>query len=335
MNPGEKTERGARSPGIRPSGAAYHVPVMVREVLSFLAVRPGGFWVDATVGGGGHAERILEVSSPDGFLLGIDRDEAAICEASRRLAAFSGRFSLVLGNFREIDGIVQRAGAGHEGFAGPDGILFDLGVSLRQLEDATRGFSYKVDMPLDMRMGPDARLSARDIVAEWSRDELTRILRDYGEERWASRIAEFIVRERERNPIETTGQLVEVIKEAIPEGARRTGSHPAKRVFQAIRIAVNDELRALEEGLARALECLRPGGRMVVISYHSLEDRIVKTFFARNARGCTCPPDLPVCVCGNRPTLRVITRKPVLPGDDEVENNPRARSARLRACEKF
>lgn len=303
---------------------------MVDEVLSFLNVRPGGFWADCTLGGGGHARRILEESSPGGVLLGIDRDEAAIREASERLSGFSGRFRPALGNFRRLSEIMREAG-----IPGFDGVLFDLGVSSRQLEDETRGFTYKADVALDMRMGPDARMSAREIIAEWPEEELARVFRDYGEERWASRVAEFIVRERERRPITTAGQLVEVIKAAIPASARRRGPHPARRVFQALRIAVNDELGALSEGIEAAIRCLFPGGRLVVISYHSLEDRIAKQAFLEAARGCTCPPSLPVCVCGKEPLVKVITRKPVRPTVEEISRNPRARSAKLRACERF
>ncbi len=293
--------------------AAYHVPVMRDEVLWLLRPRAGGTYVDCTVGGGGHAESILERIAPGGFLLGIDRDPAAIEFAARALARFAGSFRLVRGNFRDLEALLAAAGV-----RSVDGVLFDLGASSRQFDDPTRGFSYQEDAPLDMRMEPDAGASARDLVNTLSCDEIARILREYGEERWASRIARFIVERRESGPIVTTGQLVEVIKQAVPASARRRGPHPAKRTFQALRIAVNQELDNLREGIGQAIAALAPGGRLVAISYHSLEDRIVKHELA-----------------DSRARVRAVSARPILPCDEEKLANPRSRSAKLRAAERF
>jgi 16S rRNA (cytosine1402-N4)-methyltransferase len=261
--------------------------------------------------------------------VGIDQDDAALAEAEVTLR-LGQQTTLLKGNFSELDRLLAEAG-----IAFVDGFLFDLGVSSPQLDLPERGFSYHHDAPLDMRMDPSSNaVTAAQLVAEYSEGELTRILQEYGEERWASRIAAFIVAARGRRAITTTGELVEVVKGAIPASARRSGGHPARRVFQALRIEVNDELGVLERGLRAAVRWLRPGGRVVVISYHSLEDRVVKRVFAEYAVGCTCPPGIPVCTCGHEPVLRVITRKPVVPTGEEIERNPRARSAKLRAAER-
>jgi len=308
-----------------------HRPVMVDEVLDYLAPGPGKVFIDATVGGGGHAERLAEAAGPDGRVLGIDRDRAALEASARRLGRFGGRVTLVRARFSEIG----RA-AGEAGLDPCDGILFDLGVSSGQLDPEERGFSFHGEGPLDMRMDPaGGGPTAADLVNTLSRAELARIIRDYGEERWAGRIAAFVVRSRENSPIRTADRLVEIIKEAIPARARRSGPHPARRTFQALRIAVNDELAELEKALAQVPGLLKSGGRVVVIAYHSLEDRRVKKFFREAERGCVCPPDLPECRCGREPTLRVLTRRPVRPSSREVEENPRSRSARLRAAERL
>lgn len=316
---------------IAPSGnpTFEHVPVLLDSVLEQLQPRPGGVYVDATVGGGGHSEAILRRIMPHGTLIGIDRDEAALAAAERRLAPFGDAVRLVHANFGHLERVVVG-----KGFDRVDGILFDLGVSSPQLDEAERGFSYQADAPLDMRMNRQDPVDAAQLVNTLPQEELTRIIREYGEERWAARIAARIVAERERARIETTGQLAEIVKNAIPAAARRTGPHPARRTFQALRIAVNRELEMLERALPQAVRLLRPGGRLVVISFHSLEDRIVKQFFRQAERPCTCPPDFPECRCGKRPTLRVLTRHPVTAGPEEVKRNPRARSAKLRAAER-
>lgn len=307
-----------------------HRPVMLEEVAGLIDAGPGAVYVDATVGFGGHAERLAEMAGPGGRVLGLDRDPTALEAAGRRLAGFGDRVTLVHARFSEIDEVARTAG-----FGDVQGILFDLGVSSAQLDVEERGFSFHGSAPLDMRMdttrsGP----SASDLLGALSLDELTRVFRDWGEERWASRIAGFIVRARRRAPIETADQLVAIIKEAVPASARRQGPHPARRVFQALRIAVNDEMTELEAALSKVADTLAVGGRAVVISYHSLEDRIVKLAFRAAERGCRCPPGLPECRCGGRPTLKVLTRRPLLPSESEVAGNPRARSAKLRAAER-
>lgn len=301
------------SPGEAGGCHVYHVPVMRDEVLWMLRPRPGGIYLDCTVGGGGHAAAVLEHAGPGASLVGIDRDPEAIEFAGRRLAPFAGAFRLVQGNFADLAGIL-----GDLGIEQVDGVLFDLGVSGHQFDDAGRGFSYMSDGPLDMRMDMGAGPSARDLVNTLPGDELARILREYGEERWASRVASFIVERRKRGPITTTAELVDVVKQAIPAAARRSGPHPARRTFQALRIAVNDELGSLARGLDQAVEAVRPGGRVVAISFHSLEDRMVKRKFAEG-----------------RDRLRTITTRPLVPCDEEVRANPRSRSARLRAAERF
>ncbi|MBE3583106.1 MAG: 16S rRNA (cytosine(1402)-N(4))-methyltransferase RsmH [Limnochordaceae bacterium] len=307
-----------------------HTPVLLKEALQYLQCRPGGWYIDGTVGAGGHARAILEASAPDGQLLGIDQDRQALAAAAERLASFGSRVTLVQDNFRNLTTI-----AAQQGWAQVDGILLDLGVSSYQLDTPGRGFSYQHEAPLDMRMNPGLTTTAADLVNQCSADELTRILKEYGEERWASRISRFIVNARRRERIVTTQQLVEIIEEAVPASARREGGHPARRTFQALRIAVNDELGALRQGLNAAAQLLRPGGRLVVITFHSLEDRLVKQFFQEKARGCVCPPGLPVCVCGQQPEMEIITRRAVVPSAAEQEQNRRARSAHLRAAAKL
>jgi len=315
---------------------AHHVTVLGKEAVDGLNVRPDGLYVDCTAGAGGHSELIASRLGPRGRLIGLDRDETALALARERLERFGDKVALVKSDFRRLAEALRNAGVAQAGGVPQvDGILFDLGVSSMQLDEAERGFSYQQDAPLDMRMDRSQPLTARDIVNGWSEEELAAVIRDYGEERYARAIARRIVRERRGAPIETTGHLAEIVKEAIPAAARRTGPHPAKRTFQAIRIAVNDELGALREGLGQAIECLAPGGRIAVITFHSLEDRIVKEMFAKEAASCRCPPDFPVCVCGGgQGRLRLVNRKPVMPSEAERAANPRARSAKLRVAEK-
>lgn len=307
-----------------------HTPVLLAEVTQHLSPHDGSIIVDCTLGGAGHAKRIAELIAPTGILVGIDQDDAALDAAADALR-LGQQTVLIKGNFGDLDEIMVKAGVPYA-----DGFLFDLGVSSPQLDVRGRGFSYQEDAPLDMRMDPSSsQPTAAAIIASYGEADLARVLRDYGEERWATRIAAFIVAARARRPIQTTGQLVEVIKAAIPAAARRSGPHPARRTFQALRIEVNHELDMLERGLRSAIEWLAPGGRIAVISYHSLEDRLTKRVFGELTQGCICPPDLPVCMCGREPVLRIITRKPVVPTTAEIERNPRARSAKLRVAEKM
>ena len=306
-----------------------HKPVLLRECLDGLNIRPGGIYVDGTLGRAGHSLEIARRLSA-GQLIAVDRDQAALDAAPARLEGCLDRVTLVRGNFGDLADILASLGV-----AGVDGMLFDLGVSSPQLDDGSRGFSYLQDAPLDMRMDQSAPLTARDVVNGWSQEELRRILWQYGEERYSGPIAAAIVRAREREPIETTGQLAELIRSAMPAKARREKQHPAKRSFQAIRIAVNDELGEVERLLGSALEVLNPGGRVAIISFHSLEDRLVKTAFGAWAKGCTCPPDFPVCVCGRTPRARLVGRRPITPGEEELNENARARSAKLRIAEKL
>ena len=307
----------------------HHRSVLLDECIEQLAIRPDGIYLDGTLGGAGHSREIAKRLTT-GRLIGVDRDETALAAAGERLAEFGGRVTLVHSNFKEIDAILDGLG-----ISGVDGMLFDLGVSSPQLDDAQRGFSYLHDAPLDMRMDQTDRLTAREVVNEYPQEELRRILYEYGEERYAPSIAAAIVRRREEKPIETTLELVDVIRSAMPAKALREKQHPAKRSFQAIRIAVNGELAAVEEMMARAIDRLNPGGRLCVITFHSLEDRIVKSAIAQAARGCTCPPEFPVCVCGKKPLVKNLTRKPIEAGMQELEENPRARSAKLRVAEKL
>ena len=306
-----------------------HVPVLLHECLEGLNIRPGGIYVDGTLGRAGHALAIADQLTT-GLLIGIDRDATAIKEAGERLEPFSENVRLVHENFRDIGAILDGLGIDRV-----DGMLFDLGVSSPQLEEAERGFSYMQDAPLDMRMDRSAARTAREVVNTWSQERLRQILFEYGEERYAPRIAKAIAAARKTEELATTGQLVEVIKSAMPGSALREKQHPAKRSFQAIRIAVNDELGAVEDMLEAAVERLKPGGRLAVISFHSLEDRLVKNAVRRREKGCTCPRDFPICACGFVPTMRAVTRKAIRPGAEEIENNPRARSAKLRVAERI
>jgi len=309
-----------------------HLPVLVEEVMSILAPAPGSLQIDATAGGGGHTERILEATDPDGRLLGLDADGAAIARVDGRLRPrFGDRLVLRQANFREL-----RAVAPDAGFAAVDGLLFDLGLSGFQLADAERGFGFRTGGPLDMRFDTTRGVPASELLASLDVRELAVLFKRYGEEPQAGRIARAIVASRATAPIETAEELAALVERVAPGNPRiRRRIHPATRAFQALRIAVNAELDALEEGLAAAVDLLRPGGRLVVLSYHSLEDRIVKRFFAAERRGCVCPPELPVCVCGKNPRLRLVTRPSLTPTDAEIAANPRARSARLRAAERL
>ncbi|MCL6453079.1 MAG: 16S rRNA (cytosine(1402)-N(4))-methyltransferase RsmH [Alicyclobacillus sp.] len=309
--------------------AFVHETVLLEETVASLQPRDGGRYIDCTVGGGGHTERLLEQSSPTGRVLGLDQDESALAHARARLARFGSRVQLVHANFRHL-----AASAAAHGFEGADGVVFDLGVSSPQFDIGERGFSYRQDAPLDMRMDRGSDRTAAELLATLDETALANLFFEYGEEKFSRTIARRIVRAREAGPIETTGQLAEIVKSAIPAAARRTGPHPARRVFQALRIAVNDEIGALREGLAQAFEVVRAGGCIAVITFHSLEDRIVKRTFAEWCTGCTCPPEFPVCVCGKTARAEPALRKSVSPSDVEVRRNPRSRSARLRAVRK-
>ncbi len=306
-----------------------HVPVLYNEVMDSLNIRPGGIYVDGTTGGGGHSSGICKRLTAEGTLIAVDRDTAALEASEKRLAEYSCKKVFLHANYSDVDVISETAGEP------VDGILLDLGVSSFQLDTAERGFSYMHNAPMDMRMNEDDSFTAYNVVNEYSEDELKRIIREYGEERWASRISQFIVRRRAEKAIETTGELVDIIKSAIPASARRSGPHPAKRTFQAIRIEVNGELDHLKQAVERLPDMLAPGGRLAIITFHSLEDRIVKEAFNARLHPCTCPPEFPVCVCGRKPDVRKITRKPIIPSDEELEENPRSRSAKLRVIEKL
>ena len=306
-----------------------HRPVLLDECIDALNIKPDGIYLDGTLGRAGHSREIAKRLTT-GRLICVDRDDAALEAAKTRLADWMDRVTLVHSNFDQVGDIVRELG-----LAGIDGMLFDLGVSSPQLDDGSRGFSYMADAPLDMRMDRSEGLTAADVVNGWSQEELKRILYQYGEERYAPQIAAAIVRHRENRPIETTLELVDVIKSAMPARALKEKQHPAKRSFQAIRIAVNDELASVERMIRGAVPALNKGGRLAVITFHSLEDRIVKVGMAEFAKGCTCPPDFPVCVCGKTPDVKLVTRKPIIPTDKEVEENPRARSAKLRVAEKL
>ena len=306
-----------------------HRPVLLEECLEGLKIKPDGIYVDGTLGRAGHSLKIAERLTT-GRLICIDRDDAALEAAKDKLAAHMDKVTLLHGNFSDLDRLLTEANV-----PAADGMLFDLGVSSPQLDDPERGFSYQHDAPLDMRMDRSEGLTAGVVVNEWPKEELKRILRDYGEERYAGPIATAIVRKREEAPIRTTLQLVDIIKSAMPASALREKQHPAKRSFQGIRIAVNGELDAVETMLKEAVPRLNPGGRLCVITFHSLEDRLVKTGMAEWAKGCTCPPDFPVCVCGKKPAVKLITKKPIVSGEKELAENPRARSAKLRIAEKL
>jgi len=306
-----------------------HVTVLLKETVDGLAIKPDGIYVDGTLGGGGHSEIICQALSPDGLLIGIDQDEEALKAAKERLADYGDRTQFVHNNFSNIKDVVKELG-----LDGIDGMIMDLGVSSYQLDEAERGFSYMNPGKLDMRMDRTQEFSAYDVVNTYSSSELNRIIKDYGEERWAKRVVEFILDARSEKPIETTEELVTIIKKAIPAGARKDGPHPAKRTFQAIRIEVNNELGILTETVKNICSVLNPGGRISIITFHSLEDRIIKNAFRDLSKACVCPPELPVCMCNTVPLLKVITRKPILPSDKEIEVNPRARSAKLRVAER-
>ena len=307
-----------------------HRPVLLDECIEALNIRPEGVYLDGTLGRAGHSREIARRLSGSGRLICVDRDQAALDAARERLAPWMDRVTLVHSNFDRVSEILDELG-----LAGVDGMLFDLGVSSPQLDDGSRGFSYMADAPLDMRMDRSEGLTAADVVNTWPQEELRRILFQYGEERYAPLIAAAIVRRREERPIETTLELVDIIKGAMPARALKEKQHPAKRSFQAIRIAVNDELSSVDRMIQGAVPKLNKGGRLAVITFHSLEDRIVKTGFAAFARGCICPPDFPVCVCGRTPDIKLVNKKPILPSQQEIEENPRARSAKLRVAEKL
>lgn len=308
----------------------HHIPILRDTVVSLLAPQRGGTFVDGTLGGGGHAEAVLERLPEDGRLYGIDRDGAAIEAASLRLARFGEAFTAIRGNFFDM----KRLLAG-QGVMEADGILLDLGVSSHQLDTPERGFSYHEDAPLDMRMDPSAPLSAYDVVNGYPAEALARIIREYGEERYAMRVANAIVREREKAPLDSTVRLAEIVKRAMPAPARREQQHPARRTFQALRIEVNGELAGLSDALTDAHDLLRSGGVFAVITFHSLEDRIVKQAFKTFENPCTCDPRAPICTCGKKPTARMLTKKPIVAEEAELKENPRARSAKLRAIQKL
>lgn len=307
-----------------------HKPVLLEETLEGLKINSTGIYVDGTLGGGGHAYGICQQLGKEGWFVGIDRDKAAINAGSDKLKAFDCRKSFVQSNYAEIKEALDSLG-----ISKIHGALLDLGVSSFQLDNAERGFSYMQEAPLDMRMCEEDELTAYSVVNQYAKSDLIRIIKEYGEERWASRIAEFIVDARRESPIETTHDLVSIIKKAIPAAARRDGPHPAKRTFQAIRIEVNDELGVLEQAIEDFLDVLEPGGRMAVITFHSLEDRIVKEVFQRRLDPCVCPKEFPVCTCGKTADIKKITKKPIISNEDELEENPRARSAKLRVVEKL
>ena len=305
-----------------------HISVMFEEVIEGLDLKPDGIYADGTLGGGGHSSGICAGLGENGLLIGIDRDRDALIAGEKRLSQYGCRKEFVQSNYSEIKTVLEDLGV-----QGLDGALLDLGVSSFQLDNPERGFSYMQEAPLDMRMNRDDSLTAYDVVNGYDKDEIRDIIHNYGEERWASRIADFIARERSKKPISTTTELVDVIKMAIPAKARRTGPHPAKRTFQAIRIEVNDELGKLKTALDEFLDVLNPGGRLAVITFHSLEDRIVKETFRRRYDPCTCPPGLPVCVCGKVGDIEK-PMKPILPTEEEIDSNPRSRSAKLRIAVK-
>ncbi|MBN2428195.1 MAG: 16S rRNA (cytosine(1402)-N(4))-methyltransferase RsmH [Deltaproteobacteria bacterium] len=309
----------------------FHRPIMPEEVIHFLNPLPGQVFIDGTLGGGGHARLILEKSSPNGFLVGIDRDPEALNRASGELSSFKSRTFFFHGNFSQMDQALAAAG-----FEGADGILLDVGVSSHQLNTEERGFSFSREAPLDMRMDrASGGMTAADAVNRLEQEELEKIFREYGEERWARRISRRIVRQRQEAPLSTTLELADLVRNVIPGGHKPSRIHPATRVFQALRIFVNDELEHLRKGLEKAIDFLKPDGRLVVLTFHSLEARIVKSVFQAEATGCICPPRLPVCVCGRQPRVKLLTRKGVKPGPEEIDQNPRARSAVLRAVRRL
>lgn len=305
-----------------------HIPVLYDQVMEALNIRPGGTYIDGTVGGGGHSSGICERLQGDGLLVAVDRDRVALKASEERLGEYDCKKKFVHANYGDVDIIYRESGQAN-------GVLLDLGVSSYQLDTAERGFSYMHDAPMDMRMDEDDRFTAYDVVNGYEEEKLGTIIKDYGEERWAKRIAKFIVEARKAEPIKTTGKLVEIIKAAIPSSARRDGPHPAKRTFQAIRIEVNGELEHLKDAVEKFPDILAPGGRLAIITFHSLEDRIVKEAFAKRLDPCTCPKEFPICVCGKVADVKKISRKPIIPSEEETEKNPRARSAKLRVIEKL
>lgn len=306
-----------------------HISVLLNETIDSLNVKPDGVYVDGTLGGGGHALEICKRLGPHGRLIGIDQDMDAIRAAGERLKDYADKVTIVHSNYQDTDSVLRDLSV-----SGVDGIVLDLGVSSYQLDNAERGFTYREDTLLDMRMDQSQTMTARDIVNEYSEQELFRVIRDYGEDSFAKNIAKHIVRARQDKPIETTGELNDIIRAAIPAKVRQNGGHPSKKTFQAIRIELNRELFVLEQSLDNMIRLLNPGGRLAVITFHSLEDRIVKNIFRKNMNPCICPPEFPVCTCGRVPTGRVITRKPILPNENELQNNKRAKSAKLRVFER-
>lgn len=307
-----------------------HKSVLLEETIESLNIKPDGIYVDGTLGGGGHAFHVCEKLGEHGRLIGIDQDAAAIAAATERLSEFGDKVTIVRSNYENIKSVLDELGIDKV-----DGIYLDLGVSSYQLDTAERGFTYREDVPLDMRMDQRKEETAADIVNTYSEFDLYRIIRDYGEDKFAKNIAKHIVKAREKKPIETTGELTEIIKAAIPMKVRATGGHPAKQTFQAIRIELNRELEVLNESIDTMIDLLNPGGRLSIITFHSLEDRIVKTRFRNNENPCICPPDFPVCVCGKVSKGRVVTRKPIVPSDEEIEENSRAKSSKLRVFERI
>lgn len=308
----------------------HHISVMLEETVKGLVTNKKGTYVDCTLGGAGHSRRIADMLDPAGRLIGIDQDEAAIAAAKERLCDVCCRVDIVHNNFRNLESILEKEQA-----LLVDGVVFDLGVSSHQIDTAERGFSYIHDAPLDMRMDPEAKFSAHDVVNTYSEQELNRIFHDYGEERWSKRIAQFIVQARGEKPIETTGELVDIVCKAVPKAVRQAaGGHPAKRIFQAIRIEVNDELGILEQAFTTAVRHLKPGGRIAIITFHSLEDRIAKQVLRRLAQGCICPPELPICMCDHKPEIKIIG-KPIQATSEELDHNSRSKSAKLRIVEKL
>lgn len=306
-----------------------HISVLLDETVDSLNIKPNGTYVDGTLGGGGHSLEICKRLGDGGRLIGIDQDMDAVKAATERLSDYSDKVTIVHSNYQDIDSVLKGLAIG-----GVDGIILDLGVSSYQLDNVDRGFTYREDTPLDMRMDQSNPMTAKDIVNDYSEEELFHVIRDYGEDGFAKNIAKHIVRARQEKPIETTGELNEIIKAAIPAKMRQGTGHPSKKTFQAIRIELNKELEVLENSLDKMIELLNPGGRLSIITFHSLEDRIVKNIFRKNMNPCTCPPGFPVCVCGKAPTGKVITRKPIIPSSEELEDNKRAKSSKLRVFEK-
>ncbi|MBQ8412970.1 MAG: 16S rRNA (cytosine(1402)-N(4))-methyltransferase RsmH [Lachnospiraceae bacterium] len=307
-----------------------HVSVLLEETIDSLNIKPQGIYVDGTLGGGGHSLEIFKRLSDEGRLIGIDQDRDAIAAATERLKEHKDKVTIVHSNYQDIDSVLKGLS-----ISGVDGIVLDLGVSSYQLDNVERGFTYREDTPLDMRMDQSSTLTAKDIVNDYSEQELYRVIRDYGEDGFAKNIAKHIVKAREEKPIETTGELNEIIKAAIPAKVRKGQGHPSKKTFQAIRIELTHELEVLEDSIDKMIELLNPGGRLSIITFHSLEDRIVKNIFRRNMNPCICPPNFPVCTCGQAPKGKVVTRKPIVPSDEEIDGNKRAKSSKLRVFEKF